>query len=239
MRTRIGEPIAAVTSEQMRRLDEIAIERTGPSLLQMMENAGRNLATLLRRLAPLSKNDTILVLAGTGGNGGGAICAARHLSNHGYRVALAVSGYESLSDAAMAQLRIYRHTDGIEVDVEALSELRPSIILDGLIGYGLHDAPIGSVPAMIEYANGSSAPILSLDVPSGIDATTGEARGAVITPKWTMTLALPKTGLSNSNSGEIYLADIGIPSAAFAMAGIEYISPFLDDYFVFIERNDG
>lgn len=234
--TRIGMGVASVTTEQMRELDRIAIERAGFTLLQMMENAGRNLASLLRRLIPISTNDIILVLAGTGGNGGGAICAARHLANHGYAVALAVSAYDTLSPAAQKQLRVYRHTNGSEVGIETLSAIRPHVIIDGLLGYGSHGAPAGTIRTMIEYSNAAQAPILSLDVPSGIDATTGAVSGIAIRPTWTMTLALPKTGLREDNSGEVYLADIGIPCAAFALAGIEYVNPFGDDYFVFIER---
>lgn len=228
--------VTAVTAEEMRRLDKIAMEVTGPTLLQMMENAGRNLSTLLRRLIALSKVDAIVVLAGTGGNGGGAICAARHLANHGYRTALAISNREKLSEAAALQFKIYGHTHESDVSIEALSSIRPAVILDGLIGYGLRDAPSGSVEAMIQYANASGAPILSLDVPSGVDATTGRRPGIAIAPSWTMTLALPKTGLLHADCSDIYLADIGIPSGAFAMAGIEYACPFIDDYVISLDR---
>lgn len=221
----------------MRRLDDIAVTHTGPTLLQMMENAGRNLATLVPRLIPISKEQTIVVLAGTGANGGGAICAARHLANHGYPVALAVSDSEALRETQALQLRIYRNTTGSEVTLETLPDVKASVILDGLIGYGLRNAPEGAIAEMIYYANQSHLPIISIDVPSGIDATDGSAPGVAISPEWTMTFALPKTGLRSSNSGDIYLADIGIPRAAFDIAGIEYTSPFVDDYLVFMERD--
>src|SRR5260370_12709241 len=84
-----GVTVLAVTVEQMRELDRIAIEETGPSLLQMMENAGRNVALLAMELMAANRTTArVVVLAGSGGNGGGGICSARHLSNHGVSVNL-------------------------------------------------------------------------------------------------------------------------------------------------------
>lgn len=81
-RTSDGLRVAAVTTDQMREIDRVATEGTGPNLYQMMENAGRNLAELCReRLGPTWMHEHIVVLAGTGGNGGGGICAARHLGD--------------------------------------------------------------------------------------------------------------------------------------------------------------
>src|SRR5258708_38346465 len=87
-----GVEIPAINAEQMRQVDRIAMEETGPNLLQMMENAGRNLASLsMQLLGGGYKDAVVVVLAGPGGNGGGGICAARHLSNHGVDVALCLS----------------------------------------------------------------------------------------------------------------------------------------------------
>src|SRR5258707_3582118 len=78
-----GVEIPAVTADQMRQVDRIAMEETGPNLLQMMENAGRNLASLsMQLLGGGSKDAVVVVLAGPGGNGGGGICAGRDPSNH-------------------------------------------------------------------------------------------------------------------------------------------------------------
>lgn len=144
--------VPAVTAAQMREIDRIAVEETGPNLFQMMENAGRNLAVLVTELLGANwQGAEILVLAGGGGSGGGGICAARHLANHGARV---------------------RH------------------------------------------------------LPSGLDATTGDSPGVVIHPEWTMTLALPKTGLRPERTGVLFLADIGIPEGTYRRAGLAYRSPF-------------
>src|SRR2546428_5077309 len=88
--TDTGRPVPSVTAAQMREIDRIAMEETGPNLFQMMENAGANLAALAMEL--LEEPAPVVALAGPGGNGGGGICAARHLANHGIGVLLCPSG---------------------------------------------------------------------------------------------------------------------------------------------------
>ncbi len=82
------------------------------------------------------------------------------------------------------------------------------------------------VRELITWANDSTAPILALDVPSGINATTGEAPGVAARAESTLTLALPKTGLLPEKTGALFLADVGIPGAVYAKLGIDYTSPF-------------
>ena len=101
---------------------------------------------------------------------------------------------------------------------------RPDLVLDGLVGYNLSGAPSGTAAHLIRWANGSGAPILALDVPSGVDATTGVAFGPAIHAAATLTLALPKTGLraacAANNVGDLYLADIGVPPTVYRRAEI-------------------
>jgi NAD(P)H-hydrate epimerase len=190
-----GKQIRAVTVEEMREVDRIATQETGPNLYQMMENAGRNLALLtIEFLGKNWEKATAVVLAGSGGNGGGAICAARHLANRTVDVRLCLARPHRLGKIAEWQRKVFLSTDGQEIDRSELPEERPDLILDGLIGYGLKSAPDADMTPLIHWANSSEAPIIALDVPSGLDATTGEAPGTCIAPKWTMTLALPKTG---------------------------------------------
>ena len=93
-----------------------------------------------------------------------------------------------------------------------------------VIGGGL----AGERCAMEAAADGLDVTILSLDVPSGVNSTTGEVVGEPIRPTATMTLALPKTGLLPEHTGDLELADIGIPEETFHLAGIRYVSPFDD-----------
>jgi len=224
-RTTEGMAIPAVTAEQMREIDRIAIEETGPNLFQMMENAGRNLAGLATGLLGVTwQSAKIVVLAGTGGNGGGGICAARHLANHGADVTLVPADPSALTEVTQWQYDVYRHTAG--KTGSDLDPLQPDFIIDALIGYSLRSAPRGRFAELIRWANTAGAPILALDVPSGLDATTGETPGDVAEAEWTLTLALPKTGLLPKRTGELYLGDIGIPEATYRRAKVDYVSPF-------------
>lgn len=219
--------VPSVTTDQMREVDRIAIEETGPNLYQMMENAGRNLAELaLFKLGTNWKGAGVVVLAGPGGNGGGGICAARHLANRGVDVWLCLSNPERLSDISTFQRKIFCSKKRGEVLFEELKEVRPQLILDALIGYSLNEAPRGLTKELIQWANKTGAPILSLDVPSGLEATEGQVTGVVIKPTWTLTLALPKAGLCPEKTGQLFLADIGIPSLVYQKMGILYENPF-------------
>ena len=173
-----------------------------------------------------------MVLAGTGGNGGGGICAARHLANRGARISLCLSNPEGLADVPKFQRKIYQNAGGREVASQNLKNENVDLIIDALIGYSLKGAPRGSTLELIRWANGTNQPILSLDVPSGLDATTGETAGEFIRASWTMTLALPKTGLIQGKTGELFLADIGIPQGTFQRVGLKYEAPFGDRYYV-------
>lgn len=217
--TRAGASIPAVTADQMREVDRIAIEETGPNLYQMMENAGRSLAmATIERLGTHAR--TVFVLAGGGGNGGGGICAARHLANHGVDVTLVLADGSRLGEVPAQQLAIYQSTPGQVRSPDDLSGLGAHIVVDALVGYSLTGVPRGAVADLIGFANTRSEQIIALDVPSGVDATTGEAAGDHITAGLTVTLALPKTGLDGPAVGRLELADIGIPRAVYERAGV-------------------
>lgn len=229
-RTEEGDGVPAVTAEEMREADRIAMEEFGLGMLQMMENAGRNVAQGVLSLLDGVTGD-VTVLAGSGGNGGGGLCCARHLHNRGFKVRILLDGDEStLSDAATNQLRILRAAGVQPSDLSQASEfLRGSkLVVDALIGYGLRGAPRGETVKLIDLCNQHGKLILSLDVPSGLNATTGEAPGLVVRPNRTVTLALPKTGLKGA-SGHLYLADIGIPPQVFHRLGLSFESPFKRD----------
>jgi len=235
--TDTGIDVPAVTTDEMRELDRIAMEETGPNLFQMMENAGRTLAQLaIEVLGSSWQTAKIVVLAGAGGNGGGGICAARHLANRRAQVVLVLSDPDHLGDVPVFQRKIFRETHGREVEAARLAEERADLIVDALIGYGLHTAPRGTAADLIRWGNGTGTPILALDVPSGVDATIGETPGEAIRPRWTITLALPKTGLLRASTGDLFLADIGIPECAYRRVVRAYIPPFGDRYRVPLAR---
>jgi len=228
-----GQAVGAVTADQMREIDRIAVEETGPSLLQMMEHAGRSAASLaLELLAVPTKAARILVLAGSGGNGGGGIAAARHLAGRVGHVSLGLVAPDRLGEAAALQLATYRHTPG-SLDPsgrEAWEESPFDLILDAMIGYGLRDAPRDRVSEAISRTNAAGAVVISLDLPSGIDADTGRAPGASVRADATLTLHLPKAGLIHPGTGALHLADLGIPEEATRRIGVappDYGSSFI------------
>jgi len=112
---------------------------------------------------------------------------------------------------------------------------RAEIVVDALIGYGLRGAPRGRAAELIDLCNLRAARVLSLDVPSGLNATTGETLGTAIRPERTLTLALPKIGLQRV-PGELYLADIGIPPEVFQRLGLSFEPPFGGRYWVRLEK---
>jgi NAD(P)H-hydrate epimerase len=234
--TKDGLAVPAVTREQMIEVDRIAVEETGPNLCQMMENAGRNLAlNVIDFIKEKSLGNKVLIFAGTGGNGGGGICAARHLLNHSYEPIVILSNEEKIQGVPSYQLEIFRKVGGQILPIEKVNDVNTDIIVDAIIGYSLTSAPGGKVLDMINFINKNNIPTISLDIPTGVLATSGKNPGEFVKTDKTMTLALPKTGLSPEKCGEIILADIGIPATVFEKAGINYSSPFSSTFYVNIE----
>ena len=208
-----------ITTDQMREVDRAMIEDYGISLVQMMENAGRDLAHLARRRF-LDGNATarrVLVLAGTGGNGGGGLVCARRLHNWGADVHVVVTSQpDQFTEIPLHHLTTLQHMDiPVGVAGERVDLPPADLIIDAILGYSLHGAPTGQAAALIRAANAHGAPILALDVPSGVDTTTGTALEPVIQATATLTLALPKEGLrveeTKHRIGELYLGDISVP----------------------------
>ncbi len=227
--TENGFSVPAITAEQMREVDRLAVEMFHLGILQMMENAGRSLAQNVMAMLG-NDRDGIVVLAGSGGNGGGGLCCARHLYNHGITVHVILSKEQSsIKGAARTQLDILQKMGLHPIDPNNASTtiLEAPIIVDALIGYSLQDQPHGLTAELIDLSNHHAARVISLDVPSGVNATTGETPGATIQPERTLTLALPKTGLRHVD-GELYLADIGIPPQVYHHLQLEF-EPFFGD----------
>ncbi len=201
----------------MIEIDRLMINEAGISLLQMMENAGRALAGFIIDRHRPSK---VTVFVGRGGNGGGGLVAARHLANRGVGVELITSSPPGdFADVPAHQLRALSMTRAELVDVPSPGS---DVMIDALIGYSLSGPPRGRTLRLIQAIGGSDRPVVSLDVPSGIDSTTGECPGSAVRATSTLTLALPKTGLSiSSHTGSLHLADISVPAALYLRLGVE------------------
>lgn len=213
-----------LTTQQMIEVDRAMMEDYKIELIQMMENAGRNLAHLARirflENNPVGKQ--IVILAGSGGNGGGALVAARRLHNWGAIISVLISQpAEKFSNISAHQLDILNRMQvPIYQSVQNFQDQFQDLILDGLIGYSLRGTPQGTAATLIEWANSQNSKVLALDIPSGIDATTGTIYSPAIRASATMTLALPKIGMNKPNVkqklGELYLADISVPPELYA-----------------------
>lgn len=211
----------------MVEVDRLMVQEFGVSLLQMMENAGRALASVARDLLGGSATDhRVVVLAGTGGNGGGALAAARRLHGWGaHPVVVTTKDQPAMSPAAGRQLATLR-TIGVSVFGAAQLERvpKPDLVLDGILGYGLRSAPRGAAARLLSWARGGDVPVVALDVPSGLDVDSGRPWTSAVAAQATVTLALPKVGLLSSEAasyvGDLYLADIGVPPEVYRRMGI-------------------
>jgi len=215
--------IPYLSAEQMAEVDRLMVEEYGIKLIQMMENAGRHLAVLAKNrfLGGDVTGKQIVIVAGSGGNGGGAMVCARNLLNWGAEVIVNLTREVYLLKGTIKhQGEILQSLDvQMKVGENLIEQPHLDLIVDGIIGYSLQGAPRGRAAEMIRWANGQNTPILALDLPSGLDANTGDALDPTIRAAATMTLALPKIGLQKAQKeivGELYLADIGVPPGLYA-----------------------
>ena len=227
--------IPAVEAAQMAEVDRLAVEEYGIDILQMMEQAGSHLAEVVRlELGGDLSGRRVVVAAGPGNNGGGGLAAARHLVNRGadVRVVLARPAMRS-SEASRHQLAtlLAMETDccvatyDLPDDELAAAMATADAIVDAIVGYNLSGPLRDDVARLIGFVIDAHRPVISLDLPSGVDPDTGLTPGLAVTATATMTLALPKPGLTTADgprhSGRLYLADIGLPAALYHRLGLD------------------
>jgi len=225
--------IPTLTTEQMAEVDRMMIEEYGILLIQMMENAGRNLAEQAwRMMGGELSGRRVVVLCGKGNNGGGGMVAARHLHNRGAVVSVKLAGDPAgLKEIPAHQWDILQVMALTQTDDPDLAGA--DLIVDAIIGYGLTGDPRDEAADWIRRANAAGRPILALDAPSGLDTTSGRPGEPCIRATTTLTLALPKTGLVTPAAqgvvGELFLADISVPPGLYKRLGLEVGSLFAVD----------
>jgi NAD(P)H-hydrate epimerase len=209
-----------VPSATLREADAQARDELGIEPLQLMEIAGWQVARIVDALLGGAPGKQVLMVAGSGNNGGDALVAARFLKQRGALVRVSmVRSKDSASLSAHHANTINRL--GVRID-EAPGGIDGSadLIVDGLLGTGIRPPLREPAPAIISAMNAAGLPIVAVDVPSGMDADTGLGAEQAVRATATVTLAAPKLGLiQTTNSGRIFLADIGIPSRLFSTAG--------------------
>lgn len=223
----------ALSREQCRELDRLAEDRYGLVGRVLMENAGRSLAEAAIKLA--GPRPRVLIVCGPGANGGDGFVAARHIANAGIRVGVVTLGEPEAGGDAAANLRAIEAmelpiVDGsggdgsggapqaIERVVKRLGGC--SCVVDAVFGTGLSRAPKGSAAEAIRtivLLGDRGAEVVAADVPSGLDADTGEALGDCVRADLTVSFACRKIGFRNPGAsaylGEVSVGEIGAPAA--------------------------
>jgi len=157
------------------------------------------------------------VVCGTGNNAGDGLAAARHLHRWGRLVSVCCVEAGRLRGAAARELEALRRT-GVEVADELV--LKDAVaIVDAIFGTGLSRPPEGKFAEWIEGINASGKTVVAVDVPSGLDAESGVAYAPIVKADVTITLGLPKPGLTELG-GRVLVADIGVPFEAYAAVGV-------------------
>jgi NAD(P)H-hydrate epimerase len=240
------QAVPTLTTEAVKELERLLAAEYYINPAQMLENTGRALAEFSRSLLEGEIVDRpIVVLAGRGHNGGGGLAAARHLLNWGAWVQVVCSyEAEAYAGAPAQQLGALQAMGAALAWAEDGWELPPcDLLIDAVIGYGLRGDPRGPARGLIALANSSPAPILSLDVPSGVDSGTGAVYTPHVEAAATLALGLPKAGLRRETAaeacGELYLADIGVPAAAYSQLGLEVPLLFARDSIVSLHVEEG
>jgi NAD(P)H-hydrate epimerase len=218
------------TRNEIRAFDRYCIEELGVPGIVLMENAGRQIAEVVREDVGLEIIPHVVVLAGRGNNGGDGFVVARHLAMYGVEAkVLLLAARDQVTGDAATNLRILEAM-GADVEVldgpedEVLARVGQvlevaDVIVDGLLGTGtegeIRQPAAGAIEAI--NANRDHADVFAIDIPSGLDGDTGRPLGPTVRAKATITMAALKKGFAAPDAqqytGRVILADIGVPMA--------------------------
>ena len=209
-----------VTTQEMREIDRRTIEKFGIPGQVLMERAGMAVASKIRELFAQKKT---IVLAGGGNNGGDGIVVARELFNSGWHVkVLLFAKQNKLSPDCLSQFRSAKQA-GVPVEIRAGitgGDLHSALVVDALFGTGLNKEVKGNLTEVISLLNRTDSPVLSVDIPSGISADSGEVMGVAVKADYTVTFGLPKRGhllYPGANyTGKLFIENIGFPGELLA-----------------------
>ncbi len=213
-----------LTAEEMKKVDQLMVAKYHVEVLQLMEMAGFQVAQEVRKYARRLSKNRILILSGKGGNGGDSLVAAKYLRNWGFKVEVILGSLVSELKGVPAKQWAILQSLKIPAKEYQKANLEKSfkkaeIIIDGLLGFSASGSPKSPLDLLIRQANQSKKPLIAIDVPSGLDSTTGETPGEVISADFTLTLGCLKTGFFKNKAkrytGKIKVLDIGIPEEVY------------------------
>lgn len=211
-----------ITSQKAKEIDLKAKERCGISVLVLMENAGKAVAEEAMKVLKNQK-EKVAIFCGKGNKGGDGFVAARHLLTYGIKPEVFLAGKISeVNNEAKINLEIFRKLKLkiLEVSESNLNLVKREIskyelIIDALLGVGLSGEVRGIFRDLIESINSSRAFILAVDIPSGLDATTGRVLGCCVKADRTVTFVAKKRGMVIGDGpkycGRVVVKDLGIP----------------------------
>ncbi|AEF93381.1 YjeF-related protein [Desulfotomaculum nigrificans CO-1-SRB] len=215
-----------VTAAEMRQIDQTAIKQHGIPGIVLMENAGLRVVEVIEGILGDVRDQVFSIIVGKGNNGGDGLVVARHLLNRGAQVkVLLMADPADFQGDARVNLNIWQNmgqpvyqvnqVNGINIIKVAL--LNTSMVIDALYGTGFHGVVNEKVGRIIELINDSHIPVVAVDIPSGLEADTGQVNGPCIKADHTVTFGLPKIGLvvepGASYTGQLHIVDISLPRA--------------------------
>lgn len=220
----------SLTRAQVRRVDQLAVERYGISGLVLMENAGRNAAAIIRRV--YGEVGRAAIVSGPGNNGGDGCVIARHLYNSGWSVWLMMTaGEDRMTPDTLANFRIVSAmqinptiaSDAASQQAFVRSISDQEVVVDALLGTGFHGEVRSPTAELIDTINAKrTRGVVAIDVPSGLDCDSGRPSNATIRADLTVTFVAHKKGFAGESArqyvGSVEVADIGAPPELIAEA---------------------
>ncbi|MBG90533.1 MAG: NAD(P)H-hydrate epimerase [Actinobacteria bacterium] len=222
--------ISHVSAQQARDIDLACIKKAWVPTDQLMTIAAWHLARLSNEY--IKRPSRIAVLAGKGHNGADALLAAMYLSNWGHQVSIFlmadIQEYKGLSFRQLSQVKVApgcRVLSRQDFDLDSVD-----LVIDGLLGVGLKLAARPPIVPIINQLNHANVPVISVDIPSGLDASDGPIHSPIVKATMTVTFALPKIGFlkdaSKSYLGDVFLVDIGVPPHVLRQFNCDQRPPF-------------
>ncbi|TLM66410.1 MAG: NAD(P)H-hydrate dehydratase [Deltaproteobacteria bacterium] len=225
-----------LTAAAMQELDRRTILEAGIPGAVLMENAGSGVAEVVAQRYAVLHPGPVLVLCGRGNNGGDGFVIARHLRAAGWQVRLVLLAERAaVAGDAAGMLDRFVQAGGEVVEAPDAARLEPvlaaaagsRLCIDALLGTGFARPPEGVMAAAIAWLNGQPAPVVAVDLPSGVDASSGCIPGVAVRAALTVTFACPKVGLVSypgaGLAGDLVTVPIGIPAPVAAAAPDEFL----------------
>ena len=227
--------IPLLTSDQMRALDRNAIETLGIPGMVLMENAARSVLEAIEDRYEDVRGLAVAILCGPGNNGGAGFALARHLHLRGAEVdVILLSDPAKLKGDALANYELAEAVGVQMLDWNDELDLDDyELLIDAIFGTGTDRAPDGAFAAAIQRMNESEAAVIAIDIPSGVDASTGRVPGEAVLATTTVTLQCAKVGLllppGRDFAGDVIVAPISIPETDDVLEQASFLLPELSD----------